>query len=184
MALREKLYTFEEFWEIVMLPENVERRLELDEGIIVDMGSSSPTNTVIAMRMGYFLNAFVIPNDLGYVTGADGGFRLAPKTFRIPDVGFISKQRVSTLPKRFEIAPDLAVEIVSPDEDVFRKANEYIEAGTQMVWAVYASEKRVYIFRPNQDGTLNVQTYNQDDTLDGGDVLPGFTLRVSDIFPA
>lgn len=184
MALREKLYTFEEFWEIANLPENAERRLELDEGIIVDMGSSSPINTVIAMRMGYFLNAFVIPNDLGYVTGADGGFRLALKTVRLPDVAFISKQRMPTLPKRFEIAPDLAVEVVSPDEDVFKKATEYIQAGTRIVWAVYAAEKRVYVFRPNADGTLNVQPYGVDDTLDGGDVLPGFTLPVRAIFPA
>lgn len=62
MALREKLYTAEEFFEIARLPENVEQRLELDGGVIVDIGSSSRINTVTAMRIVYFLNAHVIRN--------------------------------------------------------------------------------------------------------------------------
>jgi len=141
MVLLEKLYTADEFFEIVQLPENDEKRLELDDGEIVEMAASSPANTVIAARISYFLNAFVIPNDLGYVTGADGGFVLSEQRVRQPDVAFVSKNRVPTLPKRFNLAPDLAVEVVSPDEDVFKKANEYLRAGTKQVWAVYADER-------------------------------------------
>ncbi len=90
---QERLYTAEEFFEIASLPENEDKRLELDDGVIVEMAGSSPINTVTAGRILHFVNAFVIPRDLGFVSGADGGFKLAPKRVRLPDVGFISKAR-------------------------------------------------------------------------------------------
>ncbi|MEO8397278.1 MAG: Uma2 family endonuclease [Chloroflexota bacterium] len=184
MALGEKLYTAEEFFEIAALPENEEKRLELDNGVIVDMGSSSRLNTVTAMRIGHFLNAFVIPRDLGYITGADGGFKLSSGRARRPDVGFISKSHgIKLVGIEFPIAPDLAVEIVSPDEDIFKKANEYLHSGGKLVWAVYATEKIVYVMHIDQDGGLKSFQFGIDDTLDGGDMLPGFTLPVKDIFP-
>src|SRR3954462_11143962 len=125
MVLREKLVMAEEFFEIARLPENDEKRLELDDGEIVEMAESSPINTVTAVRISTFINIVVMAHNLGYVTGADGGFKLAEKRVRQPDVGFISKGRMPKLPRRFTIAPDLAVEIVSPDEDIFKKALEY-----------------------------------------------------------
>ncbi|MDZ4767327.1 MAG: Uma2 family endonuclease [Chloroflexota bacterium] len=79
--------TSETFFEIAHLPENQERRLELDDGEIVEMPSSRRVNTVTGGRILYFVNAIVIPNELGYVSGADGGYKLAPRTVRQPDVG-------------------------------------------------------------------------------------------------
>jgi Uma2 family endonuclease len=184
MTLHEKQYTADEFFEIASLPENRDKRLELDDGVIVDMGSSSQLNTVTAARIVYFLNAFVIPNDLGYVTGADGGFKLGEKRARFSDVAFVSKDRLPKLKGvKFPLAPDLAVEVVSPDEDIFKKAREYLYAGTMMVWAVYADEKVVYVMRSDSDGSIRSAPYGVNDSLDGGDVLPGFALPVSDIFP-
>lgn len=184
MALREKLYTADEFFEIASLPENEDKRLELDDGVIVDMASSSQLNTVTAARIVYFLNAYVIPNDLGYVTGADGGFKLGEKRARIPDVAFVSKARHPKLKGvKFPFAPDLAVEIVSPDEDIFKKAREYLAAGTRMVWAVYTDEQMVYVMRLDADGSIRSIPFGMDDTLDGGEVLPGFTLPVREVFP-
>jgi Uma2 family endonuclease len=180
---RENLYTAEEFFEFAALPENEARRLELEDGVIVDMAASTPINTVTAMRIGHFVNAFVIPRDLGYVTGADGGFKLGEKRVRLPDVGFISKTRVSSLPKRFNLAPDLAVEVVSPDEDIFKKAREYFQAGTRIVWAVYTDEHMVYVLRPQPGGELRSVPFGLDAVLDGGEVLPGFALPVRDVFP-
>lgn len=182
MVIRDKLYTAEEFWVIARLPENEGRRLELDEGVIVEMAASSPKNTVIAGRVIHYLNAFVIPRDLGYVTTPDGGFKLAPKKVRQPDAAFISKTRAPELPDEFEIAPDLAVEVVSPNEDIFKKAGEYLRAGTRMVWALYADEQTVYVFHLDEDGKLSAQPMGMDETLDGEDVLPGFKLAVKDIF--
>jgi Uma2 family endonuclease len=102
---------------------------------------------------------------------------------RQPDVGFISKSRQPELPKQFEMAPDLAVEIVSPDEDVFKKANEYLRAGTRLVWAVYTDEQTVYVMQLDEDGALRSVVYGIQSVLDGGDVLPEFTLPVREIFP-
>ncbi len=184
MVLREKTYTAEEFFEIARLPENEEKRLELDDGVIVDMGSSSRVNTITAMRIAYFLNAHVIPNRLGFVTGPDGGFKLASGRVRRPDVGFIARSHeIELVGVEFDFAPDLAVEVVSPDEDVFKKANEYLRSGGQLVWAVYTDEQMVYVMRLSADGSLLSTPFGMNDTLDGGDVLPHFTLPVRDIFP-
>ena len=184
MALREKQYTAEEFFEIAGLPENDEKRLELDDGEIVEMAESKPINSVTAARISTFLNIFIMPRDLGYVTGADGGFKLGEKQVRQPDVAYVSKERVPKLPRRFGIAPDLAVEVVSPDEDIFKKAREYLDAGTKLVWAVYTDEKTIYVFQLDQDGSVRSKPFDINATLDGGNVLPGFTLAVKDIFPA
>jgi Uma2 family endonuclease len=184
MAVQEKLYTLEEFLEIANLPENENKWLELDEGVIVEMPPSSQKNTVTASRIAYFLNAYVIPSNIGYVSGPDGGYLLAPKTMRQPDIAFISKQRHPTLEGVvFPVAPDLAVEVVSPNEDVFKKIQQYIAAGTLMVWTFYTDNQTVSVWQRNQDGSLRVDTLDINGTLDGGDVLPGFTLPVRDIFP-
>lgn len=184
MTLREKLYTAEEFWEIASQPENENRRLELDEGVIIEMAESRPINTITAGRIIHFLNAFVIPRDLGYVTAPDGGFKVGVRKVRQPDAGFISKARLSSIPDRFRIAPDLAVEVVSKNEDIFQKAREYLHAGTRLVWAVYPEEKTVHVILLNEDGGLRTIPYGIEATLDGSDVLPGFALAVKDIFPA
>lgn len=183
MLTHEKLYSVEEFWEIARLPENEGRRLELEDGVIVEMASSTPINTIIAGRMIHFLNAFVLPRGLGYVTSPDGGFKLASGKSRQPDAAFISKKRQPQVPKEFLLAPDLAVEVVSPDEDIFKKAREYLHAGTQLVWGIYADEKTVYAFHLNTDKSLHVTPFDIESILDGGDILPGFTLPVREIFP-
>jgi Uma2 family endonuclease len=184
MLIGERLYTVGEFIEFANLPENEARRFELDTGAIVEMSSSRQQNTVIAGRVIYFLNAFVIPRSLGFVTVPDGGFRLAPRTVRMPDAAFISKARHPLLDGvEFPVAPDLAVEVVSPDEDIHKKAYEYFRAGTKIVWAIYPDERRVYVMRLDEDGGLKSIPQEDDALLDGGDVLPGFTLAVQDVFP-
>lgn len=183
MAVAERRYTAEEFWEIAALPENEERRLELVDGVIVDMGWSSPLNTIVGIRMATFLNVFVSAHDLGYVTGADGGFDLPNGNVRRPDAGFVSKQRLPKIPKKFKIAPDLAVEVVSPKENILKKVYEYLDAGTRLVWAIYAEDKTVIVFQLDEHGILRGERFDINGTLNGGDVLPSFTLAVRNIFP-
>ena len=180
MVIREKRYTAEEFWEYARLPENEQWRLELEDGRVVETVSSSPLITVIAGRMIHYLNAFVLPNNLGFVTAPDGSFKLAKGRVRQPDCAFISNKRVSRLPREFKLAPDLAVEVVSPNEDVLKKVDEYLEAGSQLVWVIYPQERTVHIFRQLEP---RWQQLSADDTLDGEGVLPGFRLPVSDLFP-
>jgi Uma2 family endonuclease len=187
MAIQERLYTAEEFWEIAQRPENQDKRLELIDGVIVEMAPSSQKNTVVAGRIIYFLNAFVIPRDLGYVTGPDGGFTIDGHNGYQPDAAFISKARHAELKGvEFPVAPDLAVEVISPSEssnDVLKKVTRYLQAGTKRVWTLYPIDEMVYVWKMAGDGTVNMQLFGMDDTLDGEDVLPGFTLKVSEIFP-
>ncbi|MDZ4763280.1 MAG: Uma2 family endonuclease [Chloroflexota bacterium] len=180
---RERLITADEFFEIIRLPENENRRLELEDGEIVDVAGSTPLDTVTAGRILTFVNVFVMQHDLGYVSGADGAFKLGERRSRLPDVGFVSKTRVPKLPKKFTVAPDLAVEVVSEDEDIHKKALEYFHAGTRLVWAVYTDEKLVFVMRMNDQGGINSVRFGVDAVLDGEDVLPNFKLPVRDIFP-
>jgi Uma2 family endonuclease len=186
MTVQEKLYTANEFWEIAQSPENENKRLELVGGVIDEMPPSSPLNTIIAGRFIYYFNAHVMANDLGYVTTPDGGFALGPNDVRQPDAAFISKARVTKLPEKFfPVAPDLAVEVISPSETsrkVLDKVYAYLRAGTRLVWAVYPEDKLIDVYRLAEDQSVNVRPRRMGDILDGEDVLPGFKLAVQDVF--
>jgi Uma2 family endonuclease len=183
MVLREKQYTADEFWD--MLPEFEEgKRFELVEGVIVEMTGSRPINSKLGVRIARYLDIFSEENNLGHVLGADGGYTLSPHNVRIPDVSFISYARYPELPTRIEGGPDLAVEIISPSEssqDVLKKVTLYFNAGTKLVWTVYPDLQMVYSYRPSDDG-MSVRPIDTEGTLDGEDVLPGFALKVSEIF--
>lgn len=164
-----------------------DRRLELVEGAIVEMPPSSRRNTIIAGLIAHFLNAFVLPRDLGYVTVADGGFEInAINTFQ-PDATFIQKARVSSLDGvTFDVAPDLAVEVISPSEStrqIHHKVTTYLQGGTRVVWVVYPDEAVVEVWTLGTDDAPTLLTLTQDESLDGRDILPGFTLPIAHIFP-
>lgn len=109
---------------------------------------------------------------------------MGTRSYRQPDAAFISKPDSSDLEGTyFTVAPDLAVEVVSEDEDILKKAHEYLTAGTKIVWAVYAQDRTVYVMTLNDKGAIVSLPFTGDDILDGGDVLPGFKLPVRDIFP-
>jgi Uma2 family endonuclease len=97
-------------------------------------------------------------------------------------VAFVRKEKVSTLPTSFaEFAPDLAVEIVSPTDrssEMEQKISEYLAAGTRLVWVVYPMTKTVYVYGPGRA----VQRLSASETLSGEDVLPGFSITVSEFF--
>ena len=135
------------------------------------------------MKLGGRLSVYVEDNDLGYVTGADGGYMVGGNRF-IPDVGYISKARQAE-PSHEAYnpnAPDLAVEVLSPtdDRDSLRlKVAAYLVAGTTL-WVVDPDAKQVEVYGPGNTPVV----LGADDTLNGGDVLPGFTLAVKAVFPA
>ncbi len=187
MVVQDKLYTVEEFWGYCQQAANADKRLELVKGVIDEVAPSSPLNTIVAGRLVHFLNAHVLARDLGYVTGADGEFVLGAQDVRLPDAAFIARSRVPHLPdKVFPVAPDLAVEVVSASEtprSVTDKVRAYLEAGTQLVWAVYPEDRIIDVYRLNPDGSMNLQTLDAEGTLSGGDVLPEFTLPVHEVFP-
>lgn len=189
MVVQEKRYTVEEFAAIADAPENANRLLELIEGEIVEkMPSFTPSE--IAARIIYFFIAYLVQNPIGRVTGADGSYIMDEANEFIPDVAYISKERMPERPSRkAPIPPDLAVEVVSPTDsirDVQRKAQKYLRLGTRMVWIVYPDDQSVDVCLPDPetpDG-MRVRVVRADGVLDGGEVLPGFSLAVKDIFPA
>ena len=120
-----------------------------------------------------------------HLFGSDGMFRLEPEQIRIPDVAFISKRRFAgrTLtPGAFwELGCDLAVEVISPSNtrrEMERKLADYFAAGVGIVWLVYLTTREVVVYSsPNSSTTLR-----DDDKLDGGELLPGFSVNDAQIF--
>lgn len=181
MAVQSRRYTVEEFDRLVELPENADRRLEYIGGEIIEVVSNTYASAVASL-ISYWLNHYIIQHKSGYVTGADGGYIVAGERY-IPDVAFISKVRQPTLSDRpyNPLAPDLAVEVLSPSNDprtMRLKVANYLTAGT-VVWIVDPERKSVEIYTPGQ----TAYTAGFHDVLDGGSVLPGFSLAVRDIFP-
>ncbi len=187
MFIDEKVLTAAEFWVIAQLPENAHRRLELMDGEIINMPPSRQINTTIAMLIGYWLNAFVIPRKLGYVSGADGGYTITESNAFQPDAAFISKARHQKLNGvEFPVAPDIAFEVISPSEssnDVEKKVRYYLAAGTSIVFTVYPDSRTVYRWVTSADGKVQGDALTENDVIDRGDALPGFSVPVRDIFP-
>ncbi len=161
---------------------------ELVEGRLVRMPPSGLEASSIGIILGAALLAFVRPRHLGIVTGEQGGYVLGPKTDLMPDVGFIRAERVPSRTSRAfkklaPVAPDLAVEVASPNQyrpGMAKKAQYYLNAGTQLVWIVWPARQQIDIWEPG--ATEPRRTLKVGDMLDGGDVLLGFTYPVADIF--
>lgn len=181
MAVRKRLFTVSEFEALVNLPENADLRFELIDGEIIQV-PSNPYSSAIAALIIIALGVFTKGKNLGHITGEQGGYIVAGARLA-PDVAFVSKKRQASLVRQGynPVAPDLAVEVVSPSDDLdvlSDKLKKYAEAGV-LVWVVFPTRQEVDVYAPGQP----VQTLGINDTLTGGDVLPGFRLPVRDIFP-
>jgi Uma2 family endonuclease len=188
MGVDEKVATIEDYLEFAQRPENVACRYELTGGVIEEMSPSSYQNSMIAAQIVRLLGNFVVDNNLGAVTGADGGYILSPHDVVVPDAAFIGKDRQPQAgAKLVEGAPDLAVEVISPSETsrmVLDKARRYLQAGCPIVWAVYPEDQVVDVIRLAENEEMRIHTIGADGSLDGGDVLPGFSLPLSQLFKA
>lgn len=181
-----KTYTSAEFWEFVKRPENANCFFERRHGEIVEFMPSNPIASKIAMLIGHKILSFLENNNLGdyaHVTGEQGGYDISEEDTFAPDVGVILKSRLENFPETgfAPISPDMAIEVVSPSdraETVHQKVQTYLRNGTRLVIVVFPKSREVGIHTPEGSRTLTAE-----DTLDGGDVLPGFTLKVKDIFP-
>jgi Uma2 family endonuclease len=180
MAVQEKLMTVEEFWELY-----AGQLYELVQGRVIEMTPAGFSHGAVTRRIGSLLGAFVDAQGLGEVVGAETGFWLDPHTLRGADCAFIPTNKVQSLtePEKYvPFAPDLAVEVVSPHDTasaIRDKVNQYRTAGTRLIWVIYPALRKVDVYLP--DGTA--QEVDADRMLDGGDVLPGLKIAVTDLFP-
>ncbi|HST51338.1 MAG TPA: Uma2 family endonuclease [Pyrinomonadaceae bacterium] len=161
-------------------------RYELVKGELRKMSPSGSEHAAIIGRLTVRLGQHVEAKNLGLYFGAEAGFKIAsdPDTVRAPDVAFVSRNRIpeSGIPKNFwPGAPDLAVEVVSPGDtynEVEEKVEQWLNAGTRAVWIVNPRRRNVSVYRSMKD----VKRLSESDELDGGDVVPGFRCKVSEIF--
>jgi Uma2 family endonuclease len=170
--------------DVIELHDRHDRLFELIDGTLVEkaMGWQESELAIVIARL---LGNFVAAHRLGKVFGSDGMFRLEPKQIRIPDVAYVSKQRFAgrTLKRGafWELGCDLAVEVISPSNtkrEMERKLRDYFGAGVKAVWLVYPKTREVAVY----SSATEFVTLGGDDLLDGGAVLPGFSVPVSRIF--
>lgn len=139
----------------------------------------------LALTIGALLRTFVVERNLGIVLGADGMLRLSSGLVRIPDVSFISWDRLPRrqIPKQAiaDVVPDLVVEVISPGntrEEMDRKLQEYFAAGVRLVWHVYPAAREVRVYTAVE----KAETVSGMQSLDGSPVLSGFSLLLSNLF--
>jgi Uma2 family endonuclease len=171
--------------ELFRLPDDG-HRYELVRGELRRMAPAGGEHGERALSLGAWIFHYVRQHRLGRAFAAETGFQLRddPDSVRAPDVAFVRRDRLPTgrLPSGYiALAPDLAVEIVSPSEtaeDVEEKVMEYLQAGTALVWLVY-SRTRTVVVRHADATSVTLQI---GDILDGEDVIPGFRLPLSELF--
>ncbi len=159
---------------------------ELVRGELRDVTPSGFEHGAIALEIGAEIRNYVRSKKLGIALAAETGFVLerAPDTVRAPDVSFVSASRLGGEfdRKRFlELAPDLAVEVVSPSDtasDIQDKVDDYLTAGVRLIWVIYPSRQEVVEYRSRQE----VQILGSNDQLDGWQVLPGFSHSIKELF--
>jgi Uma2 family endonuclease len=179
---REKPITAEQFYE---LPDNGLRQ-ELLRGTLVSEPLTGWLHGRTVVRLSEILSTFVRARKLGTVFAGDPGFILArqPDTVRGPDVAFLTSERVRDLVKERPFvpgAPDLAVEVLSIHDrprEVLGKVSDYLVAGCRLVWVVDPAREEVSVFR----SPFRLRVLAGEDTLDGEDVLPGFSVCLTEIF--
>jgi Uma2 family endonuclease len=170
--------------DVLEIERRENRLFELVDGVLVEKAMGY-IESLLAIEIARLIKNFVLPGNLGLVSGSDGMMRLFSGLVRIPDVAFASWDRfpdrkVPNVPIP-DLVPDLAVEVLSEsntDAEMTLKVSEYFSAGVRLVWLVDPETRTVAVYSaPNV-----VVLLHEHDTLDGGTVLPGFSLPLGDLF--
>jgi Uma2 family endonuclease len=170
--------------DVVRILDRENRLYELVEGVLVEkvMGFME---SAVAVDLINVLGPFVRRHDLGIVAGADGTLKLMPRLVRIPDVSFISWDQLPAHEYPTEaipmLYPDLAVEVLSEgntEEEMERKLKEYFLAGSRLVWLIDPETRTARVCTAPDESTI----LTESDVLDGGNVLPGFSVALKELF--
>ena len=171
--------------QLYTLPDETADRLELVRGRLVREPPATPEHGGVIVRLGARIHAFVERTGLGMVT-SDAGFLLAtdPDTVRAPDLAFVARDRIpapGTTGAYWPLAPDLAVEILSPSNtasETQEKVLDYLDAGSHMVWVLDPRRRTVTVYRSRDD----IRIVGAGEEITGDDVLPGFGVGVDELF--
>ncbi|MCA0458341.1 MAG: Uma2 family endonuclease [Chloroflexi bacterium] len=179
--LERQLYNDDDFEAFLKLPENREHLFELIEGEIVEK-MVTVEHGIIAALFATFINLYLFNNPIGWVA-VESRHRPAKdkRNDRLPDVSFSLNEHPITTRGAAPYIPELCIEIQSPDDSAKQladKATFYLANGAKMVWLVYPSKQLVETLTLDDRELLGVE-----DTIDGGDLLPGFKLPVKQVFP-
>ncbi|HEV3470714.1 MAG TPA: Uma2 family endonuclease [Pyrinomonadaceae bacterium] len=178
--------------ELLVMPHRDEHgndcRLELIRGEVKRMSPTGRTHGKLCLKLGAAILDFVESNDLGEALGAETGFTVErnPDSVLGADIAFVSKERLKDAEdadKFFPFAPDLAVEVLSPSNragEINEKISLYFSAGARMVWVVNPKRRTVAVYSSPDEARI----LGERDTLEGGDVLPGFSYELSKLFSA
>ena len=161
-------------------------RGELVRGVLHETMASGHRHGKIAVNIVMELGNFAKPRKLGTLVASDSGVWLErdPDTVREPDVAFTSAEKIpmdAEIDGYAEVVPDLVVEIVSPSDSrrwAHDRAQMWLGHGAPLVWIVHPDTRTIDVYRPG----AAVTTLQEDDSLDGHEVLPGFTFLVSSVF--
>ena len=167
--------------EYAALPKHP--RYELVQGALIELMSASEGHEETVILIGHYLLVHIRANGLGKVYGSNRAYATGPATARLPDVSFVSTERLGQTELAgmlYNGAPDLAVEIRSEGNtaaEMAQKVSEYLGAGGKAVWVIDLDARTLTVHTP---GTPPV-TLTDADVVDGGDYLPGFTCAVADL---
>jgi Uma2 family endonuclease len=182
MTVASNYFSADDLWA---LPDDGQRH-ELVKGELRTMAPSNSAHGGVVANLTAPLGVYVRSKKLGATLGAETGFIISrnPDTVRAPDIAFVRANRIPAggLPEKFFPGPpDLAVEVVSPSDTVYEveeKVEDWLAAGTTLVWIVNSRKRTVTIYASNQQPRV----LNESDLLRGEDVIPGFEYPVKDIF--
>lgn len=170
--------------DVIDIQEREGTTCELVDGVLLEK-TVGLQESRLAVYLAGLLNNFVIPNNLGIVTGADGTMEIMPDLVRVPDVAFtdwdrIPGRRQPTAPVP-QLVPNLAVEVLSESNtpnEMAVKREDYFEAGVELVWEIDPVKRTVAVFTSPTDPVM----LGPEDSLDGQTVLPGLVLPVKQLF--
>jgi Uma2 family endonuclease len=173
------LLTIEQFDR---LPDRDDVLYELDEGELLTMSRPLPRHNLVRESATCHIGNFVENRHLGRIL-VETEFVLSEDTVRIPDVAFLTSVQMSQIDpdRRIRAAPTLAIEVVSPNdraEELARKVDQYLAAGSKAVWVVYPKAREVHIFRSSGVQVLR----GTDAVLEDQEILPGFSLSLAELF--
>ena len=176
--------------DLLAMPHDLDHRYELVEGRLVTMAPTGGTHGRRTFDLAAALGVYAMQHGLGVVLGAETGFNLTRpgerrETVLAPDVAFVRAENAPlTETDDFpHLAPDLVGEVASPGDSRRRmaaKARRWLERGVRLVWVVWPRRREIDVWRP---GETEPRTLTATDTLDGGTVVPGFSIPVARVCP-